>query len=387
MVNNREIYLDNSATTPVFEDIADRMREIAVQQYGNPSSLHRKGIEAEILVTEARMQISKAMEVRPEEIVFTSGGTEANNLALLGSVEANRRNGKRIISSEIEHPSVLETLKRLEQQGYEVLYCPVDACGRVTPDALSSLVNEDTILVTIMMVNNEIGTVEPMAELVRAAKKVNPRLVFHSDCVQAFGKIPLNPVKIGLDLVSLSAHKLHGPKGVGVLYINSRIALKGQISGGGQERKYRSGTENVSGIVGFGMAADRAVSGMSEHSKLMNGFKSLLIKRLQEQKIEFRLNGPPIDEGAPHIINLSFPGTWGEVLVHFLESQKIYVSTGSACHSRKADQSHVLKAIRLPKREAEGSIRISFSVMNTEEDIETLAQELASAIRRLKARR
>jgi cysteine desulfurase len=382
--DHREIYLDNSATTQVYSEIADRMREVMVNQYGNPSSLHRKGIEAELLVSEARQQISRSLEASPEEIVFTSGGTEANNLALMGAALAGRRKGSRIVSSEIEHPSVLEALKHLERQGFEVALCPVDTAGRVDPEKLASLVDERTILASVMMVNNETGTIQPVAELVSAAKRKNPGLVFHSDCVQSFGKLPLNPAKTGIDLATLSAHKLHGPKGVGALYISSKTVVQGQIQGGGQERQVRSGTENVPGIVGFGMAAQRAAANQEKDAGNMARLKLLLVNSLRESRINFRINGPSPEEGAAHIVSLAFPGVRGEVLVHFLEAENILVSTGSACHSRTVKVSHVLKAINVPAREAEGSIRVSFSSLNTEEDVELLVQGIRSALNRLK---
>jgi len=384
VVDIKEVYLDNSATTPVIPEIADKVREAMVRQFGNPSSLHRKGLEAEMLVTEARKQISRGLGVRDEEIIFTSGGTEANNLALFGAAMANRRRGNRIVSSPIEHPSVLEVLKRLGERGFDIAFCLVDSTGRVDPEELASLITPETILVSIMTVNNEIGTVQPVSELVEACKQVNPGLIFHTDCVQALGKIIVHPKQTGADMVSLSSHKIHGPKGVGALYVAGGAPLEALLHGGGQERGIRSGTENVPGIVGFGLAVQMATADFESHTGQMRRLKTRLIERLNSNRVKFRVNGPPLDQAAPHIVSLSFPGVRGEVLVHFLEAENIFVSTGAACSSRKVKISHVLKAIGLSSGEAEGSIRVSLSILNTEDDIERLAEALAAALKKLK---
>ncbi|HHV76217.1 MAG TPA: cysteine desulfurase [Syntrophothermus lipocalidus] len=381
----REVYLDNSATTPVLPEIADKVREVMVRQFGNPSSLHRKGLEAETLVVEARRQVSQGLGVRDEEIIFTSGGTEANNLALFGAAMANRRRGRRIVSSPIEHPSVLEVLKKLGEQGFEIVFCPVDSTGRVYPEKLASLITPDTILVSIMTVNNEIGTVQPVSELVKACKQVNPGLIFHTDCVQALGKIIVAPKQTGADMISLSSHKIHGPKGVGALYVARGVFLESLLYGGGQERGIRSGTENVPGIVGFGLAVQMATADLEAHAGRMRRLKTRLIEQLDSNGVKFRINGPPLDQAAPHIVSLSFPGVRGEVLVHYLEGEDIFVSTGAACSSRKVKISHVLKAIGLSRREAEGSIRVSLSILNTEDDINRLAEALIAALKKLRA--
>lgn len=382
-LNNREIYLDNSATTPVLPEIAERVREVMVTQYGNPSSLHRKGVEAELLVTEARRQISRCLVAKEQEIVFTSGGTEANNLALLGVVGAHNRKGKRVIVSAIEHPSIIETATRLNKMGYDVVSCPVDNRGLINPQQLAALVTPETILVSVMMVNNEIGALQPIRELVQAVRNINKDAIFHSDCVQALGKIPLNPAKIGLDLVTISSHKVHGPKGAGALYVRDKLLLEGQVSGGGQERQLRPGTENVPGIVGFGMAVERACSGIDQSAKKINDLRDHLINCLRDEGVEYHLNGD-LDKSLPNIVSLRFNGVRGEVLVHFLESRNVFVSTGSACHSRTVKVSHVLKSIGASGPQAEGTIRVSFSALNVAEDVEILVAGLKDALSRLK---
>lgn len=379
----KEVYLDNSSTTPVLPDIADRMRSVMVDEFGNPSSSHGRGVLAEGLITEARKNISQALKVKNKEIFFTSGGTESNNWALVGSAVSRRRQGDHIICSSIEHPSVLEVVKYLGQNGFNVDYCPVNHSGIVEPNVLAALVGPRTILVSIMLVNNEIGSIQPIKDLVKVCKNKNPNILFHSDCVQAVGKIPVYPHQMGTDLTSMSAHKFHGPKGVGALFVEDGTNLRSIIHGGGQELGLRSGTENVPGIVGFGMAVKRAVAEQDENSQKMRSLKEHLLTLLNKSSVSYRINGPAPLQAAPHIINLSFAGVRGEVLVRSLEAEKIYVSTGSACTSRKTKTSHVLKAIGLSDKEAAGSIRISLSGFNTREDMDHLAKALESSIKRL----
>ncbi|HEX3010481.1 MAG TPA: cysteine desulfurase family protein [Syntrophomonadaceae bacterium] len=379
----KEVYLDNSATTPVLPDIADRMRSVMVDEFGNPSSSHGRGVLAEGLITESRKNISQALEVKNREIFFTSGGTESNNWALVGSAASRRRQGDHIICSSIEHPSVLEVVKYLGQNGFNVDYCPVNHSGIVDPNDLAALVGPRTILVSIMLVNNEIGSFQPIKDLVQACKNKNPNILFHSDCVQAVGKIQVYPRQMGVDLASMSAHKFHGPKGVGALFVKDGTNLRSFIHGGGQELGLRSGTENVPGIVGFSMAVKRAIAEQDENSQKMRSLKEHLLTLLNKTSVSYRINGPALLQAAPHIINLSFAGVRGEVLVRTLEAEKIYVSTGSACTSRKTKTSHVLKAIGLSDKEAAGSIRISLSGFNTREDMDRLAKALESSIKRL----
>ncbi|HBQ87621.1 MAG TPA: cysteine desulfurase NifS [Syntrophomonas sp.] len=382
-LNTKEVYLDNSATTPVLPDIADRIRSVMVDEFGNPSSSHSKGVLAESLITEARKNISQALEVKNKEIFFTSGGTESNNWALVSAALSRRRRGDHIICSSIEHPSVLEVVKYLGQNGFKVDYCPVNRWGIIEPDVLADLVNPGTVLVSIMLVNNEIGSVQPIKDLVKVCKNKNPNIIFHSDCVQAVGKVQVYPRQMGVDLISMSAHKIHGPKGAGALFVKEGTNLRSIIYGGGQELGFRSGTENVPGIVGFGMALKRAIGEQNEISERMSSLKEYLLTLLNKYSVPGRINGPALAQAAPHIINLSFAGVRGEVLARVLEADQIYVSTGSACTSRKTKTSHVLKAIGLSDQEAAGSIRISLSGLNTREDIERLAEALKHALERL----
>jgi len=377
-----EVYLDNSATTPVLPEIADKIRLVMTDEFGNPSSLHSRGLAAENLVTEARKNISQALGVREKEIFFTSGGTESNNLALISAAMSRRRKGDHIICSTIEHPSVLEVVKYLGQTGFKADYCPVDSSGLVDPQNLAGLIRSDTILISIMMVNNEIGTIQPISNLVTVCKEKNPNIIFHSDCVQGVGKIPVNPHKTGVDLLSISAHKFHGPKGIGALYVKEGTLLKGLMLGGGQELGFRSGTENVPGIVGFGMAIKKALQNQDQTANKMKSLKEHLLKLLDAYSLSYRINGPSLSAAAPHILNLSIAGVRGEVLVRCLEAEKIYISTGSACTSRKTRTSHVLRAIGLSDGQAEGSIRISLSFLNTLEDMEYLAKALHESLKR-----
>jgi len=377
-----ETYLDNCATTRAYPEVAELVTTVMLDSYGNPSSLHRKGMEAEKIIKTARQQIAQVLAVEPETIVFTSGGTEANNLALVGTARAERRKGNHIICSAIEHPSVLETIKKLGAEGFEIDVCPVDHQGRVAAKALAGMVKENTILISIMAVNNEIGTVQNIAELVRACRDKKPKVIFHADCVQAFGKIEVHPRQWGVNLVTISSHKIHGPKGVGAVYVARGTRLESLVAGGGQENKMRAGTENVPGIAGFGLAGQKAGASLSRMPGLVE-LKEQLLNGLDRLNIKYLMNGPSVEEAAPHVINLSFPGLKGETLVHCLEAEGVYVSTGAACSSKKTSVSHVLTAIGRTDVEAEGSIRVSLSHFNNGDDVERLIEALARAVNRL----
>ncbi|MGE5449901.1 MAG: cysteine desulfurase family protein [Methanomassiliicoccales archaeon] len=378
-----ETYLDNCATTRVYPEVAELVTKVMLNSYGNPSSLHRKGIEAENIVKTARRQIARVLAVEPETIVFTSGGTEANNLALVGAARARRRKGTHIICSAIEHPSVLDTIKKLGEEGYNVDFCPVNNQGYIEAKVLADLVQEDTILVSIMAVNNEIGTIQSIPELVQACREKNPEVNFHTDCVQAFGKIEVHPREWGVNMVTISSHKIHGPKGVGGVYVARGTKLESLLAGGGQENKMRAGTENVPGIAGFGLAAQLAGDNLSRMLDLVS-LKQRLVNGLDQMGINYLLNGPAIEKAAPHVINISFPGLKGETILHCLEGNGVYVSTGAACSSKKTKASHVLTAIGRTEDEAEGSIRVSFSNLNSNDDVDRLIEALASTMQRLK---
>ncbi|NNG66043.1 cysteine desulfurase family protein [Caldanaerobacter subterraneus] len=363
-----EVYLDNSATTKVRKEVIDKMLEVLEEEYGNPSSLHRKGYQAEKLLKEARENVACLIGGRPEGIIFTSGGTESNNLALIGVAESLKKGGNHIISSTIEHPSILNVLKFLEESGFKVTYIEVDKKGKVNPEDVENAINDKTILISIMAVNNEIGTIEPIEEIASIAKRNG--VLFHVDAVQAAGKIEIDVKKQKLDMVSLSAHKIHGPKGVGALYLSEEVRISPIIFGGGQEKNIRSGTENMPGIVGFGVASRLAKESLEEVSQKLMGLKKRLWEGISSEIKDVHLNGPEVEEGAPHILNVSFRGVRGEVLLHALEEEGIYVSTGSACSSKKRGESHVLKAIGLKGDLLEGAVRFSLGIFNTEKDID-----------------
>lgn len=380
-----EIYLDNSATTRVDPRVVKAMEEVFLTAYGNPSSLHRKGLEAERLMKEARRSIASILRVEPECLIFTSGGTESNNLAIRGVAMVPRRRGRHLITSAIEHSSVLNTFRDLEDQGFPVTYLKPDGNGVIGPEKVRSALRDDTILVSIMHVNNEIGSVEPVEEIAKVIKEKGRDILFHVDDVQGFGKLPLYPELSGIDLLSISAHKLHGPKGVGALFIRRGVKIKPVLTGGGQEDGFRSGTENVPGIVGFGIAARLAADEMEEHGWRMKSLKERLLERLLSEIPDVRVNGPSGEGGAPHILNLSFMGVRGEVLVHWLEMRGIFVSTGSACSSRKVTASHVLLAMGLGEDVSQSAIRVSFSRFNDERDVDALCDALKDGVAELRS--
>jgi cysteine desulfurase len=327
----REVYLDNSSTTRVSDKAAKAVYEAMTRYYGNPSSLHKKGIEAERFLKESRRIISTAIGVNANEIYFTSGGTESNNLAIKGASYALRHKGTHLITSTIEHPSVLEVYKHLEREGFSVTYLGVNDQGYVDIDELKSSLTPDTILVSIMYVNNEIGSIQAVEKTSRVIKN-NVGTLFHVDAVQAFGKIQLIPALKGIDLVSVSSHKIYGPMGVGAIYVRDKVRLNPLLDGGGQELGIRSGTENVPGIVGFKAAVEDAYKNLKQWNEQMSKHKALLLDGIEAEIDNIVLNGP-ISGGVPHILNVSFLGVKGEILLHSLESCGIYVSTGSACSS------------------------------------------------------
>lgn len=387
-----EIYLDNSATTKPRPEVVRKVCQVMDEEYGNPSSIHRLGVRAELVVKESRALIARALSVMPQEIVFTSGGTEANNLALFGAARAMQRAGRHLITTKVEHPSVLKAFELLEEEGYEATYLGVDRNGLLDVVSLREAIREDTILVSIMHVNNETGAIQPLAEVgrvlagVRASRSRGRPLLWHVDAVQGFTKVPLAPRDVGIDLMSLSGHKLHGPKGSGALYVRQGVQLRPLVVGGGQERGLRSGTENVPGIAGFGEAVRIAVLEMEEAVPRMRELRSRLIRGIMDAVPDAVLNGSADDIlAAPHIVNLSFPGVKGEVLVHALEERGVYVSTGAACSSRRAQPSHVLTAMGIPPSYIEGAIRISLSPLTTRSDIDSAVTAITNAVADLRA--
>lgn len=370
-----EAYLDNSATTICHEGVKNIMVEAMTKDYGNPSSMHQKGVEAEKYVKNAKAIIAKTMKVNEKEIFFTSGGTESDNWALIGAAEANKRAGKHIITTVYEHPAILNTMKYLEEQGYEVSYIPVDEKGQVRLDLLAQSLRTDTILVSMMHVNNEIGAVLPLEETSRLIKEYNSNIIFHVDAIQGFGKYRIYPKKQGIDMISVSGHKIHGPKGVGFLYINEKIKIKPLIHGGGQQGGRRSGTENVPGIAGLGQAVKECYEGFEQKIKKLYELRSYFIEGIKQLEGTV-VNGYEDDRNAPHIVSVSFEGIRSEVLLHALEDKGIYISAGSACASNKPAISETLKAIGVKKEFLDSTIRFSFSTDTTREELEYTLGEL-----------
>lgn len=388
----REVYLDNSATTLPYPEVVRAVAEAMEDNYGNPSSLHRKGVEAGRAVTRAREAVAAGLGVAPGEIVFTGGGSEAVNLAVKGVLPGRR--GRHVITTAVEHPAVLNACGQLKERGVEVTVLPVDGEGVVDPGHLRAALRDDTYLVAIMHVNNEVGAVQPLDELaavIAEFRRAGRRLLWYVDAVQAYGKLPQRPAELGVDLLSVSAHKVHGPKGVGALYVAPRTPLQPLVAGGGQEAGLRSGTENVPGIAGFGAAAAViAREALDGHAaKKLFALKKRLVEGILAAVPGAVLNGPACREDnprcAPHIANISFPGLRGEVLLHSLEGRGIYVSTGSACASRKNPGSHVLKAMGLKGELLEGAIRFSLSYTNTEEEIDYAVENTVAAVEELRA--
>ncbi len=375
-----EAYLDNSATTPCLEQVRDIVVKTMMEDYGNPSSRHQKGVDAEHYLREAREKIAATLKVKEKEIFFTSGGTESNNWALIGSALANRRAGRHIVTTAVEHAAVLMPLQFLEEQGFRVTYLPVDRYGQVDPRQAAEAVDQDTILVSIMMVNNEVGALEPVEEISRLAKEKNPSLLFHVDAIQAYGKMRILPKRMGIDLLSVSGHKIHGPKGIGFLYVNEKAKLRPLILGGGQQRGMRSGTDNVPGAAGLGVAAALAYQDLEETRARLFARKEQMIQGLRKLPDVFVISKEG-EEGAPHIVSAAFPGVRSEVLLHALEERKIYVSSGSACSSnKKLPVSSVLQELHLKGELLESTLRFSFSRFTTEEEIDYCLKNLAELL-------
>lgn len=374
-----EAYLDNSATTRCSDEAVKIMTRVLQEDFGNPSSLHNKGMEGENYVKAARSEIAKTLKVNDKEIYFTSGGTESNNLAIIGAARAYRRSGNKVITTMIEHPSVANPFAYLEDNGFEVTYLPVDNLGQVDLNALREAMTEDTILVSVMHVNNEIGAVQPIEEIAEIVKSVNKECVFHVDAIQSYGKFRIYPKKIGVDMLSVSGHKIHGPKGSGFLFVKDKIKLKPIILGGGQEWGMRSGTENVPAIAGLGVAAREIYADFDNNIDRMYKLRDRFISEVT--KIDgVTVNGPLDYSGAPHIISVSVSGVRAEVLLHALEDRNIYVSAGSACSSNKPAISKTLKAIGLDQKLLDSTVRFSFSVHTTEEEVDYAVSALQELV-------
>ena len=384
-----EIYLDNSATTMVRPEVAKLMYEIMTKDYGNPSSMHIKGVQAERYLREAKEIFAGILKVSEKEIFFTSGGTEGDNMAIIGAALAGRRRGRHIITTVIEHPAVLESCAFLEKNGFEVTYLPVNAAGQVEPDTLKASLREDTILVSVMYVNNEIGAIEPVSELGRIIKEYNKDILFHVDAVQAFGKFRIHPYKENIDMLTMSSHKIHGPKGVGAIFIKDKPKIQPIALGGGQQKGMRSGTENVPGIAGMAMAAKELYDKFDEDVNRLYELKEYFVREITG--IEgATVNGLTGRDSAPHVVSVSFDGiTKSEVLLHALEDKGIYISSGSACSSNKPSLSSTLKAIGVKNDLLYATLRFSFSVFTTKEELEytiNAVKELLPVLRKYRPR-
>ena len=382
-----EIYLDNSATTKPYQEVVDKMVLALTTQYGNPSSIHKKGIEVEREIKEIRRNIARSLGAKENEIYFTSGGTECNNTIIRSVARLNKKTKNHIISTVIEHPSVLDTLKDLESEGFEVTYLPVDKDGKISIEDLKNAIKKETILVSIMHVNNEIGTIQPIEEIGKYLKSLDEKIYLHVDAVQSYAKIKFRPSRYNIDFMSVSGHKLHGPKGIGFMYVKENNRIKPLLTGGGQEIGIRSGTENVPGIYGIGEAVKVINKDLEGTIDKIRELRDLLKEEILTNIDDVKINTP--EDGVCHVLNVSFRGVRGEVLLHYLEQKEIYVSTGSACSSKKKG-SHVLNAIGLTPEEIEGAIRFSLSDLNTKEEIlETIKvlKESVSDLRMIIGRR
>lgn len=379
-----EAYFDNSATTRVLDSVMDMVVKTMTVDYANPAAKHRKGMEAEQYIRQARAEIAKTLRVADKEILFTSGGSESNNMALIGTALANQRAGKHLISTAIEHPSVYNPLEYLESLGFEITFLPVDHDGHISLEELEAAIRPDTILVSVMYVNNEVGAVEPVEEISRIVKKKNPKTLFHVDAIQAYGKYVIRPKKQGIDLLSVSGHKIHGPKGVGFLYIGSGVKIKPLIYGGGQQSNLRSGTENVPGVAGLGVAAKEMYTNHEEKVRHLIELKDYMTDRMGE--IEGTVvNSKKGTDSAPQIVSVSFEGVRSEVLLHALEDKGIYVSSGSACSAHHPGVSGTLKGIGVAREYLDSTLRFSFGLFNTKEEIDycmEVLKELLPVLRR-----
>lgn len=379
-----ECYLDNAATTRAADEVIDTVVKVMRDDFGNPSSKHMKGVIAEKYIKEARQTIAHILKCDEKELLFTSGGTESNNMAIIQTAMANKRNGNHVIVSSVEHASVKEPFNYLEEQGFRVTYLPVNKDGTVSLDALKAALDDETILVSVMYVNNEIGTIEPVSEIGQIVKNYNPAIIFHVDAIQAFGKLKIIPKKLNIDLMSVSAHKIHGPKGVGFLYIKDKIKIKPLVLGGGQQKGMRSGTENVPGIAGMAVAASLIYDkDFDKKTEAMYELREYFIDRLLEIE-DVTINGKRGRESAPHLVSASFKNIRAEVLLHALEDKQIYVSSGSACSSNKPGLSSTLVAIGLDSSLLDSTIRFSFCYETTKEQLDETINVLKELVVQLR---
>lgn len=373
------VYLDNAATTKLLPEIGREMAKVNEEAYGNPSSLHKMGLEAELLLKKSRVLTASALAADPEEIFFTGGGTEADNLAILGCYEANKRRGNKIITSTGEHSGIIEPCKRLESQGVEAVYLDIDEYGNIDLKQLEAEIDNKTFMVSLIYVNNELGTLTPVKTAKNIIRQKNQETVFHSDGVQAFGKVDISFGFEGPDLISISSHKIHGPKGVGALAAGKGLKINPLILGGGQEKGLRSGTENVPGIYGFALAADMVLKQIQPHIEKTTALRDYLVGAIKDEIQDIRIN-TPLENSSPAILNVSFLGCPAEVLLHYLEGKDIYVSTGAACSSKKG-VSRILRAAGLSDEVAGSAIRFSFGSFNTKEELDYTMGHLKDGVK------
>ena len=380
------VYFDNAASTKVSPSVIEVMKKTMEEDYANPSARHVMGVEAENYYKEAAQAVSKTLKVNPKEIVFTSGGTESNNMALIGAARVYQRSGRHIISTSIEHPAVYEPLAYLKEEGFEISILPVDSLGHISLEELKNTIRKDTVLISAMLVNNEMGAVEPVDEIAALIKSINPQIIFHVDAIQAYGKYRIYPKKSGIDLLSVSGHKLHAPKGVGFLYVNEKIKIKPVVFGGGQQRGLRSGTLNIPGIAGMGKAASEAYENFDNKVKKVAEIKDHIISGLENTE-GVSINSQRGLLSAPHVLSVTVKGIRGEVLLHALEAEGIYVASGSACSSNHPGISGTLKGIGLTDEAAASTIRLSFSEYNTMHEADYFLErlnEMLPVLRRFK---
>lgn len=374
------IYFDNAATTRALDEVADKVKYMLLENFGNPSSQNMAGVNAENELIKARKIIAASINAEPDEIYFTSGGTESDNWAIFGTAKGYIRSGKHMITTAIEHPAVLQPMRELEKNGWDITILGVDEKGYINIDELKAAIREDTVLVSTILINNETGTIQNAEEISKAIKSVNPHTLYHVDAVQAYGKYPINVKKMGIDMLSVSGHKVHGPKGVGFFYMKKGLKVKPIIFGGGHERGQRSGTENTPSIVGLAEAVKIDMAEMDkavEHVKLV---KKTLAEGILNSIPMTYINGPSIEEGSPYVLNIGFEGLRSEVLLHSLEEKEIYVSAGSACNSKKKGASTVLSALGIDEKRIEGAIRFSFCRYNTVEEAEQCIEILKEKV-------
>ncbi len=372
------IYLDNAASTRVREEVLETVNDILLNDYANPDAAHEFGIQAAKRIKKSRQIIADALSVSTKEVYFTSGGSEGNNIIIQGIINGNPRQGKHLITTKIEHPSVFEIFKEYERNGFEVTYLNVDSDGRIKLDELTDSIRDDTVLISVIAVNSETGVIQDLEKIGNIIKQKNKNVYFHSDFVQGLGHIKINPAKCRLDALTVSSHKVYGPKGAGAIYLSGNVKIKPLIFGSNQEQGVVQRTLNSSGIIGFGKAVQIACENFSKDNAQIKEVKEYLLQKIQNEISDIRVNTIE-EDSVPHILNISFRGIQGEVLVHFLGMSKIYVSTGSACSSRKGN-SRILESMGLTKEEVAGGIRFSFSVFNTKEEMDETVKVLKEAV-------